>query len=290
MTHKVFRPIGALPPFSRGSLPQLETVPVKLERFPLQGRQPQVGSSVGRAPFTPKPLLDDSIASQPVGRFVLPPPNFVAGSQWKKLQVDRPTIVMALTVDTPGEVQAQATGPRILYNYAKVPDVDAQAQRSQACGTCFLSNPGTWWLKTSRDNVEDPQYSIDCLLIDASHPEVARRFLEQPACDVVYEHQYAVPDNTAAVYIPFDRYARAVTIQNVPPAPLGVLAAGEVVRYVIGQAASVLVTGGAWTGNGFRLLVNGSATFSGKALNTFGLYVCSESATPSALEVALYTD
>jgi len=276
-------PISASKPFSRGSGPQIETIPVQPVVYPKQGKPSVLSGVPGRAPFTPDPLVRDSIASEAVGRFVLPHGGLLNGTAWKKLNVERPTIVMALTVDTPGILDA--TGPRILYNYGKIPDTDQQAQTSQCVGTCFLSNPGVWYLKAVPNDLES-SYDIDCILIDASHPEVARRMLDQPGCDFVIEENLSGLTSAVATLVSFGRYARAVTVQNVPP----IGAAGEVVRYVIGQPDTELVTAGAWTGAGFRLLVNGSVTFSGKHLNTFGIYACSESATAANLEVARFMD
>jgi len=284
---KVVRAVGASNPFpSSRSLPSLESIPVRRAPFPTEGKPANIGGLLGRAPFTPGPLIRDAIASEAVGRFVLP----VAASllapdvAWKKLRVERPTIVMSLTVDSPGETLNGNFGPRIYYNYGKIPDTLVQAQRSTAMGTCFLSNPGDWWLRVEPPDLEDDFPDVDCLLVDASHPEVARWYLDQPGCNLCNETNVDL-DAVSATLIPFGRYARAVTVQNVPPAAGG---AGDVVRYVVGQNAISLNTG-AWTGVGFRLLVNGSVTFSGKALNGFGIYACTEAAA-GAVEVVRYLD
>jgi hypothetical protein len=280
-------PVGGSKPFPRSGLePSVETVVVTPVRFPTEGKASNLGGVLGRAPFTPRPLLESAIASEAVGRFVLRHGTLVNPDiGWKKLNVERPTIVMSLTTDTPGEVLLNVDGPRIIYNYGKIPDSIDQAQRSSNVGTCFLSNAGAWYLRHDPPDLEDTYPEIDCLLIDASNPEVARRFLEQPGVNFAFEENFNLTE-AAATAIPFGRYARAVTVQNVPPSG----SAGGEVRYCIGQPALYL-NNGAWTGVGFRLLLNGSVTFSGKALTTFGIYACSETAgVATAVEVVRYMD
>lgn len=286
MKREVVQVTGATP-FSRGRGPELETLPKKRVVFPAAGVAAGPGGIIGRSPVTPELEADRTIASFAVTRFRLEAPSLLSGITWKKITVDRPTIIMSLTTETPSTtVQAPCI---ILYNYGKIPDerlVAAQSLTAERGGICLLSQPGEWYLAAWAEDLEQAQY-LDCLQFDASNPHVADRFLRQPGVNVQTETHYALTDNTVATLIPFGgRYVRAVTVQNVPP--MG--AAGEVVRYVVGQPSTTLVAGAAWTGNGFRLLVNGSVSFEGDALTRFGLYAVMESASAAALEVVRYLD
>jgi hypothetical protein len=278
--------VGAFPPFPRGSGPAVESIPVRRHPFPTASKAPAMGGLLGRSPITPEKLIRDEVASEQVGRFVLPFLGTAALTPWVKLNVERPTILMSLGVERRGTLIS--TGPEILYNYGKIPDPDgvswSSVQVSERTGICFLAQAGTWWLR----NNEDPENgaSLDCLLIDASNPEVAAKYLRQPGVNWEFQFNTRINDDTIEYVIPTGgRYTRAVTIQNVPDVD-GISAT---LRIGVNTPPGYL-NNGVFQGRGLRLLVNGSMTFSHDDLCRGSIIVSLEAAGASALETVQYRD
>lgn len=276
--------VGARSPEPAGKGPRIESLIVPRVKFPIATRPPAIGGVIGRSPITPDQLVSSGAASEQVGRFVLPKVGtlFAPDTAWKKLNIDRPMIVMSLNVNDSGILSP--IGPVIRYNYGKIPQQLSESQVSERTGICFLSNPGTWFLKAIQADVEDDNDNLDCLLIDASNPEVASRFLRQPGVNVINEFNVPVTSAAVPVSIPTGgRFTREVTIQNVPPAG----GAGQELRYALSDSPQPYLAGG---GVGFRLLVNGSATFSGNGLTRGVILVMLEAAGATNVEVAQFRD
>lgn len=267
-------PITGARPFSNRREPQLETLPVQPVRFPQATKPPAIGSVIGHAPLTPGQLIREGTASQQVGRKLL---RF---GVWEPITVDRPTILFPLMTNL------QTEGPVIRYNYGGIPDVEADSQVSERCGSCYLSNPGEWWI-LNKVAPGQSGFTFEALTIDASMPEVAARFMRQAGVNRVDQDNFVIDDATVAVLVASpNRFRRAITLQNVAD----INGSDANLRVCVIGLDTYLIVGGVWTGQGLLLEPGGAMTLEERALSNDGIYVCLEAAGSTALEVVDYFD
>ena len=271
-------PIGAHSPFARGSGPSIESLPVKSRPFPESARATTMGGILGRAPVTPGILSGRAVPSFSVTTMTLPV------NVWTPIDVERSSLLFSLDTDT------DEAGPVYFYAYGRIPSrttpaLTAETQVSERGGVCLLSNPGRWFVYNFGG--ANP-IARTVQVIDADNPQVADRLLRRSGVNYINESNVTLNDPTITYQVAVGPsvWREAITIQNVPT----LAGASAPVRLSLDKPSAYLVTAGAWTGVGFRLLVNGTITLSAKALARGNIFACLEAAGVAQLEWAEFRD
>lgn len=148
-------------------------------------------------------------------------------AKWEAYNADRPSIVWPLrsplgtitysdTVTTLGSTVTDFGG--IYYSPHTIPSSigtdngRTEAQSSFGAGLVFLSGPGTWWLYSTN--------AVDCLVIDASNPVVASRYLNDAGynASAFYTNTNVTAGGGGPIsggqILPANRYRTALLIQQ----------------------------------------------------------------------------
>lgn len=191
---------------------------------------------------------------------------------WQSIDIDRPMILWPTGYDL-GGVNFSLPIAEVLYAPETKPANDSLAIRSLRRGIAYLSNPGRWWVKYGIAAAATP-FTLSCLLIDASDPAVAARYLSEPGPNVTrYFGSVGVnPDpGPSVLLVQANPYRKALTIQN---------HANPAIRIQVGTPGTIA--------NGIRLPATASVTFAGDTLTLDAVYGMAEGALTGDVVIIEY--
>lgn len=214
--------IGGGPTRGDGGQPGFQGAPRPYGPKSGGGRPPEprlsTPSGIPAAQYGPNssPVTDELTRAR-FTRATVSNPNQLVGNStdkagWTSITVDRPTIVWCVTAELKG----------VLY-YApdRQPSRDIDAIASSGHGVCYLSGPGTWWLKyNAGDGTRGGVNSqvVDVLMHDAADPAVASKYLSEPGIhDVNQTHVQVTSNTTPDLIIAGNVRRKALFIQNLTP-------------------------------------------------------------------------
>lgn len=175
------------------------------------------------APIPPEPTLSGGIPSAAGSMGSAPTTNALVAARFNPAIVSNPTTLTGNASDGQGYVRFDIDRPTIVastsgnmdgvFYYApdRPPRIDLHANRSVQHGICYLSNPGTWWIKYSGT-------TCDVVFHDASDGGVASRYLSEPGCHYTAQTHLTVTSTVTPIALLAPNILRkSILIQNLTP-------------------------------------------------------------------------
>lgn len=187
------------------------------------GRTASGGDPSPAGPFGSSPTTNSLVQSRYTEALVANPLTIIGNSTnrrgWVSIQIDRPSILRMLNA-TPVSIGGDVNNV-VLFHPIRRPIDDSYAMRSSAAGVCYLSHPGTWWVKLNDGNGLDGASGgkqVDFVVEDGSDPgSVMKALLEPGSNGTLQSHNSAIVAAAASNIVTRNRNRRAIWIQTLTP-------------------------------------------------------------------------